>query len=54
MVSATSLLHYDGPPDRSYWVTPSEALPGGSRRRLMLAYGLGDAGTGLAATQLGF
>lgn len=29
-------------------------LPGGSRRRLMVAYGLGDAGTGLAATQLGF
>ena len=26
----------------------------GSRRRLMVAYGLGDAGTGLAATQLGF
>ena len=29
-------------------------LPGGSRLRLMVAYGLGDAGTGLAATQLGF
>ena len=29
-------------------------LPGGSRQRLMVAYGLGDAGTGLAATQLGF
>ena len=26
----------------------------GSRRRLMVSYGLGDAGTGLAATQLGF
>ena len=32
----------------------SSTLPGGSRRRLMVAYGLGDAGTGLAATQLGF
>jgi GPH family glycoside/pentoside/hexuronide:cation symporter len=29
-------------------------MEGGSRRRLMLGYGLGDAGTGLAATQLGF
>jgi hypothetical protein len=26
----------------------------GSRTRLMLSYGLGDAGTGLAATQFGF
>ncbi len=26
----------------------------GARRRLMVSYGLGDAGTGLAATQLGF
>ena len=34
-------------------MTPTDALQG-SRRRLMLAYGLGDAGTGLAATQLGF
>ncbi len=32
----------------------TSTLPGGSRRRLMVAYGLGDAGTGLAATQLGF
>lgn len=32
----------------------STARPEGSRRRLMLAYGLGDAGTGLAATTLGF
>ena len=32
----------------------TSTLAGGSRRRLMVAYGLGDAGTGLAATQLGF
>lgn len=32
----------------------TSTLPKGSRRRLMVAYGLGDAGTGLAATQLGF
>ncbi len=32
----------------------TSTLPRGSRRRLMVAYGLGDAGTGLAATQLGF
>ena len=32
----------------------TSTLPEGSRRRLMVAYGLGDAGTGLAATQLGF
>lgn len=30
------------------------SLPGPERRRLLWAYGLGDAGTGLAATQLGF
>ena len=35
-------------------LTSSTARPEGSRRRLMLAYGLGDAGTGLAATTLGF
>ena len=35
-------------------MTPTDASLQGSRRRLMLAYGLGDAGTGLAATQLGF
>ena len=32
----------------------TKALSNGGRRRLMLAYGLGDAGTGLAASQLGF
>ncbi len=32
----------------------SSPLKKGARRRLMLSYGLGDAGTGLAATQLGF
>ncbi|MDA0258509.1 MAG: MFS transporter, partial [Cyanobacteria bacterium] len=35
-------------------MTSSDAFSGPSRRKLMLAYGLGDAGTGLAATQLGF
>ena len=34
--------------------SPSPELRGGSRRRLMVGYGLGDAGTGLAASQLGF
>jgi len=33
---------------------PSTVSAEGSRGRMMLAYGLGDAGTGLAATQLGF
>ena len=54
VVSATALLHYGGPDDKSFWVTSSDALRGGSRRRLMLAYSLGDGGTGLAAAQLGF
>ena len=35
-------------------LTKSKQLNKGSRRRLMLSYGLGDAGTGLVATQLGF
>ncbi|QBE69860.1 MFS transporter [Synechococcus sp. WH 8101] len=35
-------------------MTALQAPPAQSRRRLMVAYGLGDAGTGLAATQLGF
>ncbi len=32
----------------------SKLSQGASRRRLMVSFGLGDAGTGLAATQLGF
>ena len=47
-------MHYDHAPSPVRHLTRSETLPGGSRTRLMLAYGLGDAGTGLAATQLGF
>ncbi len=35
-------------------MTQSISIKNGSRRRLMFFYGLGDAGTGLAATQLGF
>ncbi len=46
--------HYDGPRAPCSGLTSSTARPEGSRRRLMLAYGLGDAGTGLAATTLGF
>ena len=47
-------LHYDCPPDPFLRLTTSEAQLGGSRSRLMVAYGFGDAGTGLAATLLGF
>ena len=47
-------LHYDCRPDPFLRVTTSDAQLGGSRRRLMVAYGFGDAGTGLAATILGF
>ena len=46
--------HYDGPPATPPRLTTSNVASEGSRRRLMVAYGLGDAGTGLAATQLGF
>ncbi len=46
--------HYGGPRAPCSGLTSSTARPEGSRRRLMLAYGLGDAGTGLAATTLGF
>ena len=48
------LNHYDGPPAPSPGLMNKTTVPGGSRQRLMLAYGMGDAGTGLAATQLGF
>ena len=48
------LLHYEGPIDRKISLTSSPPPKGHSRRRLMFSYGLGDAGTGLAATQLGF
>ena len=47
-------MHYDHAPPPVSPLTRTDTLPGGSRTRLMLAYGLGDAGTGLAATQLGF
>ena len=47
-------VHYDHAPPPVSLLTRTDTLPGGSRTRLMLAYGLGDAGTGLAATQLGF
>ena len=47
-------MHYDHAPPPVSLLTRTDTLPGGSRTRLMLAYGLGDAGTGLAATQLGF
>ena len=46
--------HYDGPRAPCFGLNSSTARQEGSRRRLMLAYGLGDAGTGLAATTLGF
>ena len=29
-------------------------LPAGQRRRVLLAYGMGDAGTGMAASLIGF
>ena len=54
VVSASARLHYGGPTAHSFRLTSSDVLSGPSRRKLMLAYGLGDAGTGLAATQLGF
>ena len=47
-------VHYDHAPPPVSLLTRTDTRPGGSRTRLMLAYGLGDAGTGLAATQLGF
>lgn len=47
-------MHYDHAPPPVSRLTRSDTLTGGNRRRLMLAYGFGDAGTGLAATQLGF
>ena len=54
MVLVSVHLHYDCRPDPFLRVTTSDAQLGGSRRRLMVAYGFGDAGTGLAATLLGF
>ena len=54
MVLVSVHLHYDCRPDPFLRVTTSDAQLGGSRRRLMVAYGFGDAGTGLAATILGF
>lgn len=35
-------------------VSDVSSLSGGDRRRMLWAYGLGDAGTGMAATLLGF
>ena len=46
--------HYGGQRAIRSGLTSSAARPEGSRRRLMFSYGLGDAGTGLAATTLGF
>ena len=48
------LKHYDGPRAPRYRVTSSATHLEGSRSRLMFSYGLGDAGTGMAATLLGF
>ena len=45
--------HYGHTSPSCFHLTPTEATKG-SRRMLMVSYGLGDAGTGLAATQLGF
>ena len=53
-LAASVPVHYDHAPPPVSRLTRSDTLTGGNRRRLMLAYGFGDAGTGLAATQLGF
>ncbi len=53
MIAGVVRIHYGGP-SAPLCLMSTSTLPGGSRRRLMVAYGLGDAGTGLAATQLGF
>jgi len=53
VIAGVVRIHYGGP-SAPLCLMSTSTLPGGSRRRLMVAYGLGDAGTGLAATQLGF
>ena len=40
-------------PGAPRWVDPSEQ-PAGKRNRMLLAYGFGDAGTGMAASLIGF
>ena len=47
-------LHYDVTRTPLPSLNQTKPLTKGTRRRLMVSYGLGDAGTGLAATQLGF
>ncbi len=47
-------MHYGPKPSDISRLKKNKFFQGGSRRRLMISYGLGDAGTGLAATQLGF
>ena len=47
-------LHYDVARTPFTSLIKSTPFKKGVRRRLMLSYGLGDAGTGLVATQFGF
>ncbi len=47
-------MHYDVASTTLERLTKSKPINAEDRSRLMLSYGLGDAGTGLAATQLGF
>ena len=47
-------IHYDHAPPPVRRLTRTDTLSGWRRSRLMLSYGIGDAGTGLAAGQLGF
>ncbi|WP_216910255.1 MFS transporter [Synechococcus sp. CCY 0621] len=41
-------------PDLPACVVDTADLPAGERRRVLLAYGMGDAGTGMAASLIGF
>jgi len=52
-LSATSIATHPGLPPAGERGDP-DSLPPAQRRRLLLAYGLGDAGTGMAASLLGF
>ena len=52
-MSATSVAAHEGMPPTGERKDP-DTLPPAQRNRLLLAYGLGDAGTGMAASLLGF
>jgi GPH family glycoside/pentoside/hexuronide:cation symporter len=52
-LSATSVAAREGLPPAGERSDP-DSLPRGQRLRLLLSYGLGDAGTGMAASLLGF